>query len=70
MGQPTSDDPLGQRPDFANFSEMLELHIDARIAQRLRGITGFQFNNTPDMALVNELLARGWAVFKPNSNKD
>lgn len=68
MSQPTKDDPFGERPDPTSFAEMMEQVIDARIAQawRSRAITKFQ--GIPDGDLVAELLARGWAVFKPKVN--
>lgn len=67
MATPTPSDPLGQRPDPASFAESMEAMIDARIDQRWRGFTGKQFANTPDAQLALELIARGWAVFRPTS---
>lgn len=69
MGKPTPDDPLGQRPDPADFGDMINHLIDARIETRLAGRTDARFDGTPDMTLVRELLARGWAVFRPKSNE-
>lgn len=68
MGKPTADDPLGTKPDPASFSEMLEAVVDARIEQRLRGRSSSRFNDVPDTHLVHELIARGWAVFRPRTN--
>lgn len=65
MGKPTPNDPLGQRPDPADFGDAMNAMIDARIEARLRGRTNDQFDNVHDMSLVHELLARGWAVFRP-----
>lgn len=65
MGKPTADDPLGQNPDPADAGDMFNALIDARIELRLRGRTSKQFEGVGDVALVNELLARGWAVFHP-----
>lgn len=67
MGAPTRDDPLGQNPDPTSITEMLEAVVDARIEQRLRGRASKLFDGVPDMQLVHELLARGWAVFKPGA---
>lgn len=69
MGKPTSDDPLGQRPDLASFADMIERVVDQRIIMHVRGLTTREFDHTPDIKLVQELIARGWAVFRPQSNK-
>jgi hypothetical protein len=67
MAAPTAADPLGQRPDPASFAEAMEKMIDARIDARLTGRTSDQFKNVGDLALVHELIARGWAVFHPGA---
>lgn len=69
MGKPSADDPLGQRPDPADFGDMLNGVVDARIEQRMRGRVSDRFNGVADVDLVHELLARGWAVFYPEVNK-
>ena len=69
MSAPTRDDPLGLRPDPADFGDMLNGVVDARIEMRLRGRTNDRFSGIPDMQLVQELMARGWAVFYPAANK-
>lgn len=68
MGKPTADDPLGMRLDPTSISDMLEQVVDARIRVHLLGRTSDRFNDCTDMTLVHELLARGWAVFKPSAN--
>lgn len=70
MGKPTPDDPLGQRPDPADFGDAMNAMIDARIEVRLRGRSRDRFQGIPDTDLVHELLARGWAVFLPQANRD
>lgn len=67
MGTPSRDDPLGQRPDPGSFADALTTVVDERIKMHLRGRTSRSFDGTRDMDLVQELLARGWAVFRPNS---
>ena len=67
MALPTRDDPLGQRKDPASLYDAMEAMLDARIDQRLRGLTNARFHDVSDMALVAEILARGWAVFRPQS---
>jgi len=69
MGQPTASDPLGQQSDPTSIADMLESVIDARIALATRGRSSAQFNGVPDFHLVQELLARGWAVFRPSANQ-
>lgn len=68
MANPTQGDPFGERKDLASFSDMLEGVVDARIEQRLRGRASRDFDGVPDTALVHELIARGWAVFRPKVN--
>lgn len=68
MGKPTPGDPLGQNPDPTSFADMLDAVVDARIEMRLVGRTNDRFNGVRDMELVQELLARGWAVFRPGVN--
>lgn len=48
---------------------MLEGVIDARIRMHLRGRVSDRFNDVSDVMLVQELLARGWAVFRPQSQE-
>lgn len=67
MGVPTRDDPLGINPDPMSFADAIESVVDARIRHQLRGRSSDRFNDTSDMQLVSELLARGWAVFRPQS---
>lgn len=62
---PTLADPLGVRDNPASILGAFEKVIDARIEERLRGRTTERFDGVQDIALVHELLARGWAVFKP-----
>lgn len=69
MIRPTPNDPMGQRPDPTSVSEMLEGVVDARIKMHLTGRTSEQFDGVPDLHLVHELLARGWAVFRPRTNE-
>jgi len=69
MGKPTASDPLGLEPDPTSVADMFEKVIDARIEKRLRGQTTDKFDGVPDLALVQELLTRGWAVFKPQATK-
>jgi hypothetical protein len=45
----------------------MERVVDARIEQRMRGLTAKRFHDVSDMVLVSELLARGWAVFRPTT---
>lgn len=65
MGTPTRNDPLGVNPDPTSILEMLEGVVDARIKVQLSGRALGKFDNTSDMELVSEMLARGWAVFRP-----
>lgn len=67
MGTPSADDPLGLRPDPTSFDEAIGKVVDARIEHRLRGRAYDTLGGVPDMKLVQELLARGWAVFRPKS---
>lgn len=67
MSKPTATDPLGQRPNPADFGDAMNIMIDARIDQRLMGRTTGQFDGVPDTKLVLELIARGWAVFRPRN---
>lgn len=72
MGKPTSDDPLGLKPDPTNFADMLDAVIDAKVEEKVRWRTqtiGAPLTGVSDMQLVQELLARGWAVFRPKSNE-
>ena len=69
MSEPTPYDPLGQRPDPLDFGEAITKVVDARIAHRMRGHSSRQFDGIPDTLLVHELLARGWAVFRPMTNQ-
>lgn len=48
---------------------MLNSIVDKRIEQAWRWRHDVQLVSVPDMVLVSELLARGWAVFRPNSNQ-
>ena len=68
MPRATKQDPLGLRPDPANFGEMLEKVVDARIDYAWRGRTIADLDNLSDATLVLELTARGWAVFRPMGN--
>ena len=68
MGKPSAADPLGQEPDPTSVAEMFEKVIDARIEMRLVGCTRGRFDGVPDQHLVLELIARGWAVFRPSPN--
>ena len=65
MGKPSATDPLGLRPDPADFGDMINDLIDRRIEQRLTGRTHTVFDGCRDIDLVQELLARGWAVYWP-----
>jgi hypothetical protein len=67
VSEPTADDPHGLRPDPASFAEAMEKMIDARIEQRLRGRALKEMDGVPDMVMVHELIARGWAVFRPST---
>ena len=67
VGKPSPSDPLGQRPDPSDFGDAMNAMIDARIEQRLIGRTDERFSGVADVALVHELLARGWAVFRPQA---
>lgn len=69
MGRPTADDPLGQRPDPADFGDMLNSVVDAKIHNALRGRLDKRFDDVLDQHLVLELVARGWAVFWPGPGK-
>ena len=68
---PTARDPLGQRaPDpgtDASFARGLAQLVDERIDVRLRGRASTKFDGVADMELVHELIARGWAVYKPRA---
>ncbi len=70
MGKPSASDPLGQRPDPTDFGDAMNAMIDARIEMRLRGRTNGVFDNVSDIQLVHEMLARGWAVFRPRIQDD
>lgn len=65
MGKPTRGDPLGTNPDPSDFGDMLNDVVDRRIRAVLAGRTDAQFDGVPDTRLVLELLARGWAVYRP-----
>ena len=67
MGQPTANDPFGEKPDIGSFAAAIEAVVDERIMWHVRGRTGPQFDKVTDIALVQELLARGWAVFRPST---
>lgn len=68
MGMPpTRDDPLGQRPDPTDFFAAITKVVDERIGMHLQGRSSQQFDGVADLALVHELIARGWAVFRPQS---
>ncbi len=69
MANPTPDDPYAQRPDPTSFADAITAVVDARIEQRLRGRSSTVFNGVPDSHLVHELIARGWAVFRPRVNE-
>lgn len=69
MGLPTLDDPLGERPQIGAIGDALEKVVDDRIIMHLKGRTSAQLDGVSDMVLVQELLARGWAVFRPNIAK-
>ncbi len=68
MGKPTPDDPMGIKPDPASFDDMIGSVVDARIKMHMRGRASQDFDGVPDMKLVHELIARGWAVFRPAAN--
>ena len=71
MGTPISNDSLGLKPDRGSLAfviEVLEGVIDTRIAQAWRGRTQIAFSGMTDSQLALELIARGWAVFKPVVN--
>lgn len=70
MAEPTAKDPLGRRLDPADAGDMFNALIDKRIEMRVTGRTSNQFNAVGDWALVQELLARGWAVFRPTGQND
>jgi hypothetical protein len=67
MGRPTADDPLGERDPEDNFTKGLEKLIDERIRHVVRGRSSPSYNGHSDLQLVTELIARGWAVFKPST---
>lgn len=69
MSKPTLEDPLGQRPDPADFGDVMNGLIDERIKMHMRGRTDAQFDGVADTLLVHELIARGWAVFYPAANR-
>jgi len=52
-----------------NIFDAIEKVIDKRIDNRLMGRTDGKFNGTKDHELVLELIARGFAVFKPMVNE-
>ena len=66
---PSLTDPLGRNPPArgtdASFAQGLAQLVDERIDARLRGRASDRFNGVPDIDLVHELIARGWAVYKP-----
>lgn len=68
---PSVHDPLGiMRPPAgtdASFARGLAALIDERIDHRLRNRTTSKLNGVPDMDMVHELIARGWAVYKPRA---
>jgi hypothetical protein len=47
------------------FAEGLSRLVDERINQRIRDRTDQRLAGIPDHVLVLELIARGWAVYKP-----
>jgi len=70
----TRDGPLGLRPDPASLSDMLDSVIDEKVAKAVRwhgisGPSGYDLEPVADMVPVRELLARGWAVLRPDTNK-
>lgn len=72
MSQPSKDDPLGMKPDPTSFTEMVDALINAKVEDAVRwrtSTTGQDLRGITDMQLVQELLARGWAVFRPKSNE-
>jgi hypothetical protein len=66
MGKPTANDPLGQRLDPSDLGDMLNAAVDQRIAHAWRGRAVADLSGFPDGALVLELVARGWVVYRPS----
>lgn len=67
MGKPTTDDPLGQRPDATEtFQSALQNMVRHEVRAILRGKTGDKFDGIPDALLAMELIARGWVAYKPS----
>lgn len=66
---PSLTDPLGLNPPArgtdASFAQGLAQLVDERIDARLRGRASDRFHGVADMELAHELIARGWAVYKP-----
>lgn len=63
---PSMKDPLGQLPDPSSFGAMMEAMVDARIAMHNRFRTQAKFDGVTNQELILELVARGYAVFKPS----
>ncbi len=70
---PSAADHLGLGPPAqgtdASFAQGLAQLVDERIDARLRGRASDRFHGVADMELVHELIARGWAVYKPREAK-
>ena len=69
MANPNLLDPFGKQADPASIAGALERVVDERIKLHLTGRSSQQFNGVADLALVHELIARGWAVFRPRSSE-
>ena len=68
MAKPTPSDPLGLRADPGSpeySGDSLAKMIDDRIAMNWCGRTTRELDGFADSVLALELIARGWAVFKP-----
>lgn len=66
---PTAGDPMGTKPNPESVIGAIEAVIDARIERCLTGRSSTKFDGVPDVQLVHELIARGWAVFRPQANQ-
>lgn len=64
---PSASDPLGENRNPSSILGALENVVDARIKLHLSGRSSDRFADCTDMALVVELITRGWAVFRPRT---
>lgn len=56
---------MRQSPDARALAANVKSYIDERVAESRAGLTGKQFESFSDADLMLELMARGYAVWRP-----